>query len=174
MIIGKRVILRAIKREDIPKLLEIHNNFEIKKQAMFHPFLISQEQDIEWLENINKDTSNRAVYFAIEEKKTHNFAGYASLRNIDWVNRNCYFGISLLPDMQGKGLGKEATKHIIEYAIKKLNLHKIQLEVIADNKRAIELYKNLGFIEEGILKQQFYFDGIYFDVIVMGYIRDKK
>jgi len=146
---------------------------EIKKQAMFHPFPLSLEQDVEWLENINKDKLNKAVYFAIEDKKTHNFAGYTSLRNINWINRNCYFGISLLLEMQGKGLGKEATKLVVEYAIKKLNLHKIQLEVIADNKRAIELYKSLGFVEEGILKQQFYFDGIYFDVIVMGYLRDQ-
>jgi len=173
MIIGEKVILRAINKEDIPKLLEIHNNLEIKKQAMFHPFPISLEQDIEWLENINKDKSNRAVYFAIEDKKSNSFAGYTSLKNINWINRNCYFGISLLPEMQGKGLGKETTKLVIEYAIKKLNLHKIQLEVIGDNKRAIELYKSLGFVEEGILKQQFYFDGLYFDVIVMGYIRDR-
>jgi len=173
MIIGDKVILRAIKEEDISKLLEIHNNLEIKKQAMFHPFPISLEQDIEWLENINKDKSNKAVYFAIEDKKSNNFAGYTSLRDINWINRNCYFGISLLPDMQGKGLGKETTKLVIEYAIKKLNLHKIQLEVIADNKRAIGLYKNLGFVEEGLMKQQFYYEGIYFDVILMSYIQKR-
>ncbi|MCZ7604185.1 MAG: GNAT family N-acetyltransferase [Melioribacteraceae bacterium] len=173
MITGEKVILRAINKEDVSELIEIHNDLDIKKQAMFHPFPISLDQDIEWFENITRDKSNRSIYFAIDDKETNNFVGYTSLRNINWINRNCSFGISLLPKMQGKGFGKEATSLVINYAIKNLNLHKVQLEVIADNKTAIELYKNLGFVEEGILREQFYFDGFYFNVILMGRLTDK-
>ena len=169
MIIGERVILRAFRKEDISKLLEIHNNLEIKKQAMFHPFPISLEQDIEWIESINRDKGNKSVYFAIEDKETNSFAGYTSLRNINWINRNCYFGIVILPEMQGKGLGKEATKLLIDYGIKNLNLNKVQLEVIRDNQNAIKIYNKLGFIEEGIFRKHYYYDGFYYDVLLMAY-----
>lgn len=172
MITGEKVILRAFRKEDVSKLLEIHNDLEIKKQAMFHPFPISPDQDVEWIENINGDKSNKSVYFVIEDKETNSFSGYTSLRNINWINRNCYFGITLSPKMQGKGLGREATNLVINYAIKNLNLHKVQLEVIEDNIRAIELYKNLGFIEEGILKEQFYNNRVYYNVILMAFLNE--
>lgn len=172
MISGEKIILRAMNKEDISKLVEIHNDLEIKKQAMFHPFPISQEQDIEWIESMGRDRSNRSIYFAIVEKENNTFAGYTSLRNINWINRNCYFGIALLSRMQGKGLGKETTSLVIEYATKNLNLHKIQLEVIVDNKKAIELYKNLGFVEEGLLKRQYFVNGSYIDVIIMAYFKN--
>ncbi len=174
MITGEKVILRALNKEDISKILEIHNNLEIKKSAMFHPFPVSIEQDIEWFEKISEDKSNKFVYFSIIEKESNDFAGYTSLRNINWINRNCYFGITILPSMQGKGFGKEATSLMIDFAFNKLNLHKILLEVISDNKKAIELYKKLGFLEEGILKEQFYFDGIYHDVVLMAYVKRDK
>lgn len=172
MIIGEKVILREIKKKDVSKILELHNNWEIKKQAMFQPFPVTEDQDVEWIEKIGKDTLNKSVYFAIDDKEKNIFAGYTSLRNINWINRNCYFGISILPELQGLGIGKETTSIMIDFAIKSLNLIKIQLEVVDDNKRAIKLYKQLGFIQEGILKKQFYNSGEYYDVNLMTYLRE--
>ena len=55
----------------------------------------------------------------------------------------------------------------LHYAFDMLNLRKISLEVLSDNFPAIALYKTLGFEEKGTLKQQFFFDGVYFDVKIM-------
>lgn len=167
MINGKKVLLRAIQKNDASKLLELHNNINIKEQAMFHPYNVSQEQELNWIDRISNDITNKSVYFAIEEIETREFAGYTSLRNINYVNLNCYFGIVLLPEKQGRGIGKEATELIIQFGFKNLNLHKINLEVNCENLNAINLYRKLGFIEEGNLKQQFYFNQRYYDVMLM-------
>lgn len=169
MIVGEKILLRPIDMNDINTLFKIHNDIKFKKLAMFHPFPVTFGQDKKWVDDITSDTSNKSIYFAIEEKGTKLFAGYASLRNINWVNRNCYFGIVIVPDLQGKGIGKEATQLIINYAIKNINLKKIQLEVISENQNAIKLYKDSGFIEEGTLRKQYYFEGFYYDVLLMAY-----
>ena len=59
---------------------------------------------------------------------------------------------------------------LIELA-KKEGLHRIGLDVIADNKRAIQLYQKFGFKIEGVKKDAYFGeDGKYHDELVMGLI----
>lgn len=47
---------------------------------------------------------------------------------------------------------------------------KISLSVRKDNARGIALYKKCGFETEGILKNETYIDGEFFDIVVMGLV----
>jgi RimJ/RimL family protein N-acetyltransferase len=47
----------------------------------------------------------------------------------------------------------------------------VYLRVFSFNERAIRLYQKLGFYEEGNLKEQFYRDGAWHDVISMGLLK---
>ncbi len=48
-----------------------------------------------------------------------------------------------------------------------MNLRKVELEVMSSNKRAVRLYKSLGFVEVGV-RRQHYFDGTdWRDVLLM-------
>jgi RimJ/RimL family protein N-acetyltransferase len=44
---------------------------------------------------------------------------------------------------------------------------RVELEVRADNERAVGLYKRMGFAGEGTVRDGMRFDGEYFDVLVM-------
>jgi RimJ/RimL family protein N-acetyltransferase len=57
-------------------------------------------------------------------------------------------------DYRGKGIGKIAMAWIINYGFKKQKLHKINLGVIKDNTPAVNLYKSLGFVVEGEMKDE--------------------
>lgn len=46
----------------------------------------------------------------------------------------------------GKGIAREASRQIIDYGFKELNLDKIVLEVKKLNERAVKLYLSLGFV----------------------------
>lgn len=63
-----------------------------------------------------------------------------------------YYGISLLGEWRGRGIGKILS--IIAFKIaKELNVKLVRLHVDTDNKRALKLYKNLGFkIKKSITK----------------------
>ena len=172
MIKGNKILLRSLEMDDLGSLIKIHNNQEIKKSAMYHPFPVSSFLDQKWLEKRLCDMSNKSVYFAIEEKKTSNFIGFVSLTNINWINRNCDFGIIINTESQGKGFGKEVTGMILNYAFETLNLHKVCLQVIETNDRAIKLYENLGFVKEGELVEQYFTDNRYYNAILMGIIRN--
>lgn len=69
---------------------------------------------------------------------------------------------------QNKGIGKKLLEHLIEWAKNKTSLEKIQLNVRHTNNRAISLYKKLGFVEEGRLKNRVKIQDQYLDDIIMG------
>jgi RimJ/RimL family protein N-acetyltransferase len=71
--------------------------------------------------------------------------GYA---HIDYENKY-WFGICLLEEYQGKGLGKKIMEYIFNDE-KIMNLDEIYLSVDKINEKAIKLYKNYNFkiIEE--------------------------
>ncbi|MBN2655725.1 MAG: GNAT family N-acetyltransferase [Spirochaetales bacterium] len=71
--------------------------------------------------------------------------------------------------MWGKGIAGSLISELFSWAPKN-NITKINLKVKEDNRRAIELYKNLGFVPEGILARDFLIDGKYYNSIAMGKI----
>lgn len=80
-------------------------------------------------------------------------------------------GISVHEEWQGKGVGKELMRAIVNLADNWLNLTRLELEVYADNEPAIRLYERFGFEVEGRLRQHALRDGQFIDSIVMGRIR---
>ena len=77
-------------------------------------------------------------------------------------------GISVHGDWQGKGVGAELMRAIVDLADNWLNLTRLELEVYADNEAAIHLYERFGFEVEGTLRRHAFRDGEYIDSKVMG------
>ena len=69
---------------------------------------------------------------------------------------------------RNNGFGQEALELIIEYGFKHLNLFKIYLDTLPDNKKVIKLYKKVGFKMEGSLTGHIYHNGTYHDLEFMG------
>lgn len=83
-------------------------------------------------------------------------------------------GISVHEEWQGKGVGKELMRAIIDFADNWLNLTRLELEVYADNEAAIHLYERFGFEHEGTMRQHAFRDGQYVDSKMMGRLRPKS
>lgn len=84
------------------------------------------------------------------------------------INHAGEFGISVHPDFQEKGIGRNLTESLLKWATETDGIEKVVLNVFVTNLRAIRLYESLGFIEEGrhikAVKQP---TGEYVDLIEM-------
>lgn len=78
--------------------------------------------------------------------------------------------VSLIVDAeyQDKGIGRALLSQLLEIADRWLMLVRVELEVQAENARAVHLYESLGFVREGLLKYAFMQDGRYADILLMG------
>lgn len=85
------------------------------------------------------------------------------------------FGVGVLQDYWGFGIGKNLLKESIAWADSN-GIKKITLNVLETNKKAINLYEKLGFETEGILKNdKVLSDGNYYNTIVMGrFLNDER
>ena len=68
--------------------------------------------------------------------------------------------------------GTEATRLMLDYEFGMLNLHRIELDVFTINPRALYVYEKVGFIQEGVKRQNWYYDHQYYDSIVMSMLED--
>jgi len=52
-------------------------------------------------------------------------------------------------------------------------MHRVALEVLADDPRAVSCYRKVGFVEEGRLRQRDWRDGAYHDVLIMSILNEQ-
>jgi len=75
--------------------------------------------------------------------------------------------------LRGQGLGREITRLVVAWGFGALGLHRIELEVLAFNTRAIRCYLACGFRQEGVRREaELYPDG-WKDLISMGLLRSE-
>jgi len=74
--------------------------------------------------------------------------GYAILRGWNTPDRILHFN-RLVIDEKGKGYGRDAMRLVKKIAFEQLHVHRLWLDVFADNRRAIDLYRSEGFVDEG-------------------------
>ena len=82
-------------------------------------------------------------------------------------------GMGLLPDYRGKGIGHRLLLACLAKA-RANGITRVELEVRADNERAIKLYERMGFIREAVKPRGMRFDGVYFDSVQMSLIFDDE
>ncbi|MBC8591363.1 GNAT family N-acetyltransferase [Wansuia hejianensis] len=169
---GERIILREYRREDLVHMRKWVNDYDITKylsNLFLYPHSIS---DTENFLNAMIEGNSNMKGFIIAHKGTEEYIGQLDLIKIDWLNRVGTIGIVIgTKENLGKGYGTEAIKLLQGFAFNELNLNKLELEVRDYNKRAISCYKKCGFIEEGIIRENYYIDGKYTDTIRMGVLK---
>ncbi len=66
-------------------------------------------------------------------------------------------------DYKGKGVAKEASFRLLQYAKEVLDLHTIELYTEIDNISAQKLFESIGFVKQGIAKKSALNRGRYVD-----------
>lgn len=105
------------------------------------------EQEAAFLDEKTK-SENEIEIVAIVDGKIVGLAGIESVGAKYKIRHRAEFGISIAKDYWGLGLGKALTAACIECA-KKAGYIQLELDVVAENERAIAMYKSLGFMEYG-------------------------
>ena len=91
------------------------------------------------------------------------YVGNVSLRR-ETRHRQGYFEIYLGRDDQwGRGLGRASLQLVLDFAFGQLDLHRVYLYTLADNRAAEKLYHNAGFQLEGELRECVLRDGSFYN-----------
>ncbi len=155
-----------LKEEEINMVRRWRNHPEVRKW-MYTDHEITEEEHRNFIESL-KHNRRDFYYLVYKEGKP---IGVLYLNRVDFRNLNAYFGMYANPEEKIPFTGLTLGKSIIILAFEVAKLHTLKLEVIEDNQRAIDLYKRMGFKEEGRLREFVFKDGRWKDIIVMGMIK---
>lgn len=76
-------------------------------------------------------------------------------------------GIAVHPDAQGQGVGRLLMQSLCDWADLWGQVLRLELTVFADNARAIALYRQMGFFDEGLHRAFALREGSYVDALSM-------
>lgn len=168
MIVGKKVRLRPIEREDLPRFVEWFGDPEVRRHlSMFLPFSLAQEE--RWFEALLERLEKRTLVALTIETLDGVHIGNIGLHNIDWKDRHAELGIAIGErDHWDQGYGTDSIRTMLRVAFDEMNLHRVFLRVHTDNARGIRCYQKVGFKTEGTLRGSVFRQGAYHDMLVMG------
>ena len=167
---GERVTLRPFERRDL-EAAQAWISEEGTRRFLGAVLPKNVEQEHAWFDELVRGAEHQMV-FAICLAGTDEHVGNCGLHGVDWINRAAEFGIVLgEAAARDKGFGTEAARLVLRYAFEQLNLNRVLLRVYAYNLRAIRCYEKAGYRLEGRLRQARYWEGRYWDVLLMAVLR---
>lgn len=167
---GEKVILRPFQSEDIEPMLDIMSDYEVRKLTGSvcndaEAYAPSSEEEIErtrqWYKTRNEQHDR--LDLALVDKATNQVVGEVVFNEYDDNANKVNFRILIGPHGRNKGLGSEATALFLKYGFEVLKLHKIELQVFSFNPAGEHVYIKNGFVLEGILREDFRYEGEYID-----------
>ncbi len=169
----EKVMIRKVNKSDAKALIDYLN--VIGGESDFLTFGVGEfdgsiEQEEEFIENAQKSENSLFIIAEVDGKVIGNlnFSGGPRERNAHTGE----FGVSVLKEYWGNHIGEELIKYLISWSKSSGIIKKINLRVRTDNTRGINLYRKLGFLEEGKIKREFLINGEFYDSLLMGLLID--
>lgn len=104
----------------------------------------------------------------IERNDQRILVGACSTRKVDPRAGSFEYGVAIERSHQRQGFPSEAAVLLLRYMFDERRYHKCTVSIYDFNHASIALHGSLGFVDEGRLREQEFFQGRYCDVVVMG------
>jgi len=133
-------------------------------------FLQSGSKTVEQQENWIKNALNKSneMTFIIEYNEIP--VGMFAICNINYNNRNCSLERLLIGEKDVVGnipVAFESELLLCDYIFNEMKMHKIYGDIMEDNKGIIKFRKYLGYSFDGVLRDQYVFNGKYKDTLLV-------
>ena len=152
-VVLKNGIEALLRNGDVADGLAVFENFNLTHAEtdylLSYPDENSYDPDKEatFLEEKTK-SPNEIEIIAIIDGKIAGTAGIEAVGEKYKVKHRAEFGISILKEYWGLGLGRALATACIQCA-KDAGYEQLELDVVSENARALSLYRSLGFVEFG-------------------------
>lgn len=174
MIKGDLVGLRAIERTDLELLRDWRNVPDLRRNFREVRELNMSNQE-KWFEKLNNSTGD--FMFLIVRLKDNVAVGAAGLLYTNWVIRSSDFSLYIGDGkkyIDQDGYAEEATRLLLNYGFKNLNLNKVWMELYEFDEKKIDFFtKKFGFTKDGLLRENCFEEGRYYNSWIISLLRSE-
>ena len=169
MIYGENIYLRQPVREDIEELYDICSDKDVLKYNGLSTGGMSKEYINSQFHHFTKPNKKELIIVT----RTSDLIGYVYYKENSYTRDVYSIGITIGKKYWNRGYGLDSIRTLCSYLFNNKKAHKIELEVVSENKRAIKCYRKCGFKDEGVRRSKYYYNGKYIDTIVMGLLEEE-
>lgn len=160
------VTLRPLAESDVDSIMTWVNRPEIVGNlAAFSGAAMTRDQELEWVKRTIAGNDRVFSAFAADDDR---YLGQVGIHQIHTRSKVGRLGAVIANKGEmGKGYGSAAITAVMDRAFGELGLHKLWLMVFRTNERGQRLYHRLGFVDEGILREEYFHEGGWHDMVRM-------
>ena len=158
--------VRPMLESDLEQVLAWRNHDDIRRY-MYTKHEITLSEHTNWFKKASNDSNHYLLVFEINSVAS-GFVNINKLTHGDIAE----WGFYVAPDSE-KGTGKRLGITALNYAFQTLKLHKICGQALAYNTPSVRFHMSLGFLQEGILRDQHFNGQHYYDVVHFGLLADE-
>ena len=123
-------------------------------------------------ERIRLAEKRELISYTVLDNDTQRIIGGLFLKNFDWHVQKCECSFFIDGEYEGKGITTKAVSVLIDHCFRELRLNRVYMRIAEDNISSRRVAEKNGFVEEGILHQDFKKSGGEFvDVVYYGLLR---
>jgi RimJ/RimL family protein N-acetyltransferase len=127
-------------------------------------FTVTEEQQAQRIEE--RSRSDSGVMFVCETDDQLIGVVFGTLGIARRTRHSLYIVIGVLQGWAGRGVGRALLQTLEGWALAR-GVHRLELTVAVENRRAIALYEKFGFEREGVKRHSRKIDGRYSDELYM-------
>lgn len=140
------VALRPLQLSDESEFL----NNSIASKKLHRNWVIVPRTKRQFWEYVNEMNSDTNKAFAVIDKNTFAIVGVVEFRDIFMFDfKNSYISYYAFHQYLRQGFMKSGVLKAVDFAFKKLRLHRLEANIQPENKASIALVKSCGFKKEG-------------------------
>jgi len=166
------VTLRALKWEDLDDCVAFINDLVGEKNSEPNLGIVAdrkqtREEEAKWLADQITGIERGNIVSVVAEVEGK-LVGNSSVTKGSYqdTKRHGYLGTAISKKHRDRGIGLEMMRTLVKES-RKAGLKTIELEVFANNPRAIHVYERTGFKEAGRIPKKMMRKGKFIDSIVM-------
>jgi RimJ/RimL family protein N-acetyltransferase len=167
---GEMIRLRPIRADDAEAMWDMVNDPDGRRTTGTTAVWTRAETD-RWCATVSGREGR--IDLAITANGADEYLGEIVLTDIDEALGSANLRLVMRPGYRGRGYGTEAIELVLGLAFDGIGLHRVELDVLSINARALSLYENIGFAVEG-RRRDAYRDGDgWCDGIMMAMLEDE-
>jgi RimJ/RimL family protein N-acetyltransferase len=170
---GEKTRLRPWRLDDAE--LRFIASFDSPTLALHQDGIVlpsSVELQRAWLEKAADLKDDGMIRFAMENLDGET-VGWVTLHSRDQKNGTFGFGVAVYRPYRGNGYAVDAVRILLKYGFWEQRYQKCNSMCLHTNDASIRMHQKLGFIEEGRIRRNCFFDGKYHDEVLFGMTREE-
>ena len=171
-----RLVLRPLRQEDDPSLVEIFSDPRAL-ETWFRPPFTTLEQAREYRGTLHEGFRRRSLFiwgiFAGHDEGEAPLAGVAILTRWSAIHRRIDLGYYLASPFWGRGYATEAARALLAFSFDSLGIHRVEAEVVPGNDASVRVLERAGFVHEATLKDRLWGDDGPQDSMLYRVFRDE-